>query len=379
MLTSVTNAKVVTPDAVLEGASVSLAGDRIAGASRASGSRGEGTLDAAGGYLLPGMIDLHSDAIEKQHVPRARAKFSPELVFLEMDRYFAVSGVTTGFHALCFEEGMGRSVARAREHYDLVARHRREGRVRHELHLRCEVSQESAVEAVESLLRKREAMLASLMDHTPGQGQFRDLEWFRQAWREEGEGSEAQIAAALKEAATAGSEVALNHVRRVAKAAEEHGAILASHDDDSPQRVDLLALEGVRVSEFPMNVAAARRAKDLGMTVCMGAPNAVLGRSSGGNLSALEAVELGLVDALVSDYHPPSMLQAAFKLARTGLLPLPAAVGLVSNAPARAAGLADRGEIREGALADLVVVRERLGLPIVTHAVVGGRLVFAAD
>ncbi len=127
--------------------------------------------------------------------------------------------------------------------------------------------------------------------------------------------------------------------------------------------------------EFPINAESARRAKELGIGVCMGTPNVVRGRSSGDNLGATEAVAKGLVDTLCSDYHPPSMLQAAFKLARDGVLTLPAAVGLVTGEPARAAGLHGYGEIREGHAADLILVGERLGLPAVTHTVVGGTVV----
>lgn len=200
---------------------------------------------------------------------------------------------------------------------------------------------------------------------------FRDLEWFRRYWESRGR-DEDEIAAALEEAEANGHGLAMDRVERVARIAAEHGAVLASHDDDTPERVELLARKGVRISEFPVNAESARRAGKLGLAVCMGAPNVVRGRSSGGNLSAAVAARLGLIDALCSDYHPPSMLQAAFKLARDGELALPAAVGLVTSGPARAAGLSGRGEIREGAVADLILVGERLGLPVVTHTIVGG-------
>jgi len=299
-------------------------------------------------------------------------------VFLELDRYLASSGVTTGFHAIALVEGAGRTVARAREHYRLVARRRGEGAVRHELHLRCELAQEDALAVLEGLLPDRLARMVSLMDHTPGQGQMRNLGWYEENRGGKIGGLDEAPLAALLGAKGAEGAWTLGRVRRVARAAEEHGAVLASHDD-SPGRVELLAREGVRVSEFPVNPEAARRARELDLAVCVGAPNVVRGRSSGGNLSATEAVKAGLVDALVSDYHPPSMLQAAFKLAKDGVLPLHQAVGLVSSGPARTVGFSDRGEAREGALADLLVVGERFGLPTVTHAIVGGRVVLASE
>ncbi len=140
----------------------------------------------------------------------------------------------------------------------------------------------------------------------------------------------------------------------------------------------MLAEKGARISEFPVNAEAALRAKELGLSVCLGAPNVVRGASSGGNLNATEAVSLDLVDALCSDYHPPSMLPAAFRLARDKVLPLHKAIGLVSVGPGRAAGLSERGEIRGGAVADLILVGEHLRMPVVTHTIVDGEERYAA-
>lgn len=375
MLRAINHARVVTPEGVVEGASVVLEDGRVAGISSRLERTGE-TLDAAGRYVLPGLVDLHSDAVEKQLEPRPGIALPEELAFLEMDRYFAASGITTGFHAISFMEDRNRSLARGRALCGMVARFRSEGVVRHELHLRCELPEEGSLAVIEELADTLPVGIVSMMDHTPGQGQFRDLEWFRRYWREDVGVDEGRISAAIAEAENGEYRLALDRVERVARAARRNGATLASHDDDTAERVETLAARGVGVSEFPVTVEAARRARELGLAVSMGAPNALRGTSSGGNLSALEAIEAGFVDALCSDYHPPSMLQAAFRLAKEKLLDLPAAAGLVSSGPARAAGLADRGEVREGATADLLVLGERLGLPTVTHVIVGGRVAF---
>jgi len=377
LLRAINNARVVTPEGVLEGASVVLEDGRVAGVSDGPERAGE-TLDAAGRYVLPGIVDLHCDAVEKQLAPRPGVEVPEELAFVEMDRYFAASGITTGFHALSFMDGQGREVERAGRLCSMVDRFGCEGLVRHELHLRCELPQEGSVEGVEEALRRWSVRTVSVMDHTPGQGQFRDLEWFRRYWQEDAGADDDQISAAIAEAGRSQYTLAFDRVERVARAAKENGATLASHDDDTVERVELLAEQGVKISEFPVNAASAGRARELGLAVCMGAPNALRGVSSGGNLSALEAIEAGLVDALCSDYHPPSLLQAAFKLAREGVLPLAAATSLVSSGPARAAGLLGRGEVREGAVADLIVVAERAGIPTVTHTVVGGSVVATA-
>lgn len=372
-LRAVNNGRVVTREGVIEGGSVVLEGDRIAGISPRAERSGE-TLDAGGRYVLPGMVDLHTDAIEKQLAPRPSVEFPEALAFLEMDRLFAASGVTTGFHGVSLMNGRSRGIERGRRLCGMVARFGGEGLVRHELHLRCELPQEEAVRAVEDVLRGGVVRIVSLMDHTPGQGQFRDLEWFRRYWSGDG-ADEEQIAAALAEAKEGDHGLAMDRAERVARAAKEHGAVLASHDDDSEERVETLARLGVEISEFPVNAASAHRAKELGIAVSMGAPNVVRGRSSGGNLSARGAAASGFLDALCSDYHPPSMLQAAFGLAREKLLALPDAVALVTSGPARAVGMDDRGELGEGALADLILVGERLGLPAVTHTIVGGTVV----
>jgi len=377
VLRAINNARVVTPGGVLEDASVVLEGGRIAGVFRRSERYGE-VLDANGRYVLPGLVDLHGDNFEKQLTPRPGVEFAPEVAFLEIDRYFASSGITTGFHAISFEDEGFRSVALGRRLYDSVLRLRHAGAVRHELHLRCELTQEASVEAVEALVKGRQARVVSLMDHTPGQGQFRDLTRFKDYYARHLGLDEAQLADILEEIVASGAAIS-DRLSRVVRAAREYGAALASHDDDSPRRVELLAAEGVELSEFPINLESARRAKELGLAVCLGAPNALRGRSSGGNLSAVEAIRQGLADALCSDYHPPSMLRAAFKLAGDGLLPLHRAAALVTSGPATRAGLLGYGEIREGAVADLVVVGERLGLAVATHTVAGGRLASSAQ
>lgn len=377
MLRAINDARAVTPAGVIEGATVVLEDGRISGLSRRPES-GPGTLDAAGRYLLPGLVDLHSDAIEKQLAPRPGVELPVELAFLEMDRYLATSGITTGFHALSLMSGSGRSLALGRRLHDVVHALRDGGLVRHESHLRCELPEPESVAALEEILNGGGSRLVSVMDHTPGQGQFRDLEWFRRYWSEDRGMDEARISAALERAGEGEAGFAAGQLERVARAARSGGAVLASHDDDTPEKVELVASNDARISEFVINESSARRARELGLYVSMGAPNVVRGRSSGGNLCATEAVRAGLVDTLCSDYHPPSLLQAAFKLAGDGLCSLSGAVALVTAGPAGALKLADRGELREGATADLVLVGGRFGLPTVTHTLLGGELVFTA-
>lgn len=374
---AIDNARVVTPDGVLDRASVIIEEGRIAGVSRRT-QGGQDALDAAGRYVLPGLVDLHGDDLEKQLAPRPGVEMPEELAFLEADRLLAASGITTGFHAISFRESGDRTVARGHRMWEMVLRLRDDARVRHEPHPRCELTQEESAKAVCGVLQARVARLASLADHTPGQGQYHDLAWYRRYQKEHRGATDDEVDEAIASATDDGRDVR-ERAGRVARLAGRHGVVLASHDDDTSSKVEEMARLGVGISEFPITPDSARRARECGMYVCLGAPNVVRGRSSSGNLSATRAVELGLVDFLCSDYHPPSLLQAAFGLARQKRLTLPQAVDLVASGPARAVGMSDRGGIQTGTTADLLLVSERLGLPETVQTLVGGAVVYASS
>ncbi|MGW4124865.1 alpha-D-ribose 1-methylphosphonate 5-triphosphate diphosphatase [Nocardia sp. NPDC004711] len=377
---AINHARVVTSDKVLDDASILIEDGRIVGIS-SKPHQADITLDAGGRYVLPGLVDLHSDGIERQLVPRPRAEFPPTLAFSEMDRYFTAAGITTGFHSLVYMDGGARSIAQAQSLFDLITQLRPSARVRHEIHLRCEIAQPAAVDAIEdTILSHGQAQLVSVMDHSPGQGKYRNLDWFASTYlKEHPDAAPADIEAAFHRSATTPATIHDSAIERVVAAARARGLLVCSHDDDSPERVDAFVRHGIGLAEFPIDLATARRVKELGLPVCMGAPNVVRGRSYGGSVSARDAVGAGLVDILCSDYHPPSLLAAAFTLASERILTLPAAVALVSRTPAHTVWADDRGTITEGAPADLIVVGLRFGLPAVTHTLVGGRLVAAAD
>lgn len=372
-LTGIRNASVVTATEVIDGGAILIENGLITAIVREDerGLPDQGMLDAASCYLLPGLIDVHSDNIERQFEPRSRVAFPETLAFSEVDRYFAACGITTGFHAISVQDDDDRDLTTAQTLIGLVARLQRQGRVRHELHLRCELPQTESVAAVIELLDVVAAPIVSLMDHTPGQGKYRHPAWMERSTRRDQVTSESEPAGGEE----ARRQQIADRAERVAQFAHCRGVVLFSHDDYAPEQVDRQSRLGVSVSEFPIDVATARRAKELGLMVCMGAPNVVRGRSHGGSIPAVDAVRLGLVDLLCSDYHPPSLVQSAFRLADEKVVSLPAAVTLISSGPARAAGLRDRGEIRPGLLADLIVVGKRLGLPAVTHTIIGGSIV----
>ena len=356
---AINHAHVVTREAVAEDATVVFEDGRVAGLAPRP-ERGAGTIDAAGRYVLPGLVDLHSDSMEREYAPRPGADLSVELAFLETDRSYASAGITTAFNAIAFVNSDPRTIERGRRFFGVVQAARAEALVHHELHGRFEVAQIDSIDTAESLIPGGDMRMVSLMN----------LESHKSFLDERREARD-QVAPDVGRA--------WDHFDRFRRSAQEHSVLLASHDDAEPARLDRLAAAGFSIFEMPVNVETARRAKDLGLFCYMGAPNVFRGRSYVGNLSAMHVAELGLLQGLCSDYYPPSLVQAVFQLARRRTLSLPAAVALVTSAPALAVGLGERGDLRPGSLADAIVVGERLGLPVVTHTIVCGKLVYNAE
>jgi alpha-D-ribose 1-methylphosphonate 5-triphosphate diphosphatase len=370
----VTNGRVVTPDGVVRGG-VRVEGDRIVAVGDVS--RGDATtVDAEGQYVLPGLVDLHGDDIESHLHPRSGARMPTHTAVAAADRANLAAGVTTKFHAISFEideaenrsPELGAEITRAVERADdLLADHR--------IHARCEVTQQRCVESVESVLSAGDADLVSVMSHVPGKGQFRDREAFLRYYRESSDHTVAEAERLIEERGDIELSTLRERVDRVVSAATDRGVPTASHDDEEPGEVERLSTAGVDISEYPITLETARRADEVGMAVAMGAPNLVRGESQWGNLRTETAIEAGVVDALVADYHPPSLLAAPF--VDTGE-PLHERVARVTSGPADAVGLTDRGRIAPGARADLVVVDPE-PTPTVERALVAGRPVYRAE
>jgi len=370
----VENARLVTPEAVVEGA-LRIEGDRIAGIGDVE-RRADETVDARDRLVLPGLIDLHGDDIESHLHPRSGARMDTHMALAAADRANLAAGITTKFHAISFEVDpeenrspeLGAEITDAVERADdLMADHR--------IHARCEVTQERCVEAVEELIAAGDADLVSVMSHIPGKGQFRNEEAFLDYYRNSQKHTIEEAQELIKERGDLELGTIRERVHRVVETAHDHGIPTASHDDEEATEVERLSNVGVDISEYPITLATAKRAHELGMTVTMGAPNLVRGGSQWGNLRTADAIDAGVVDALVADYHPTSLLAAPF--VDTGD-PLPERVARVTKQPADAVGLTDRGRITEGARADLVVIDEN-PTPTVTQALVAGTPVYRAE
>ncbi|WP_144798047.1 alpha-D-ribose 1-methylphosphonate 5-triphosphate diphosphatase [Halorubrum depositum] len=379
-LVEIRNGRIVTPHGVVEGGRVVLADRRIAEVGRAGTEPVSGattvdadgnatTVDADGNVVMPGLIDLHGDDVEDELYPRSGARVDAREAVIAADRGNVSAGITTKFHAIAFEEtpSEDRSIADATALCRALA-DAGETLGDNRIHARCELSEES-VGAVESLLEEVPVDLVSVMHHVPDGAQF-DEEEFSDHYVEQRDCTrEAAAALAVRRRNTSTRQRAA-YADRVAAIARDRSVPLASHDDDSPEAVDRMAAMGASISEFPVTLAAAERAaSEHGIATTMGAPNLVRGGSLWDNLSARDAVDAGVVDALCTDYHPRSLLKAPF--VDTGE-PLAERVARVTVNPAEAVGLYDRGRLRKGARADVLVV-DPDPTPTVERVYVAGR------
>jgi len=373
-----TGGRVVLRNAVLEDATVLIEDGVIAAINPESGS-GAQTIDLRGKTLIPGMIDLHCDALEKEVEPRPNVHFPLDFACAQADKRNAAAGVTTVFHALSFaNEELGvrnnafaASVARA------VHAWNPHGLVDNRVHCRYEVTDPGAPEILLELMAADEMHLLSVMDHSPGQGQFKDIAAFRDYLARTYKKSEAELDILVRNK-LAQADGAMTRIRRLIAAAGKKGIRIASHDDDTPEKVETLHALGVGISEFPLNLESARAARERGMSTVFGAPNILRGKSQSGAIRALDAVQAGVADCLCADYHPATLIVAVFCLPELAGISLADSVRLVSANPARAAGLTDRGEIAVGKRADLVSVAHINGLAQASTVFSAGKLVFEA-
>jgi alpha-D-ribose 1-methylphosphonate 5-triphosphate diphosphatase len=327
--------------------------------------------------IIPGLIELHTDHLEAHYSPRPGVFWEPIAAVMAYDAQIAASGITTVFDS--FRAGSdGDRQSPAAGLNDLAqavqtATAQDMLRVAHLTHLRCEICSADVLEEATAFLQRFDVGLMSLMDHTPGLRQFRDESKLRAYYRGKSSMSEAQLTCFLDDRRAAHASHHDRHRQALVQLARRHRIVLASHDDTTAEHVVESLAAGVRLAEFPTTVTAAAASHKAGIAVMMGAPNVVRGGSHSGNVAARDLAEQGLLDALSSDYVPASLLAAAYKLAAVPAVGgLPGAIRLVSQRPADAMGLTDRGVLAVGRRADLVRVAVRGDLPVVREVYSGG-------
>jgi alpha-D-ribose 1-methylphosphonate 5-triphosphate diphosphatase len=373
------NARLVLEHEVVRG-SLRVEGGRIA-AIDSGPAVPTAAVDCEGDLIAPGLVELHTDNLERHLQPRPGVAWPAGAAVVAHDTELAGCGITTVFDALRVGSFRGQrrssyGARYARELAGALGAVRRAGalRIRHRLHLRAEICSETLGEELDEFGPEDRIGILSLMDHTPGQRQFRELTTLRRFALERDGMSDDTFAAHVAELQALGARVGPRHRDLAIAAARRLGAIVASHDDTTAEHVAASEAAGARLAEFPTTALAAAECRARGIAVMMGAPNILRGGSHSGNVAAEALARDGMLDILSSDYAPAALLQGAMRLAEiTG--DLAAGLAAVTAAPARAAGLEDRGRLAPGLVADLVRVRLHDAAPVTRGVWVGGRRV----
>ena len=375
-MTTIVNGRVLLPAGDFAETSITLDGERISGLGGPSDGR---EIDAAGLWVLPGMVDIHGDAFERQMMPRPGVHVDHAVAFMDTDRQLVSNGITTAFHGITYswEPGLRgaeqcRSVLKAIE--DLRPSFGCDART----HLRWETFNLDAVDEVADWIEAGRIDLLAFNDHAPTiLKRVLSPEKKKLGEYTGRTGLTEQAFIELAERVAARKEDVPDAIERLAAAAAKVGVAQLSHDDTTAETRAWYNRLGCTVAEFPMTDEAADEAARLGNPIVLGAPNVMRGGSHNGALDAAENVAAGRCDILASDYYYPSMLAAAFRLVRDGRCTFPDAWARVSRNPARAAGLSDRGEIAQDARADLVLIDpESPAGPQVRATIAGGAIVY---
>jgi alpha-D-ribose 1-methylphosphonate 5-triphosphate diphosphatase len=342
---------------------------------------GANHIHTQGDLIMPGIVDLHSDSLERSIERRKGVFFDVELAILNLDRQLAGCGITSFCHALSFADNeLGlRSPKEAERCVRRIKAFQMSGQalIRHHTHIRYEVGSALGFQIIKTLVDEGLVDMISIMDHTPGQGQFKSMEAYMRFYSDEYDLPLDEIV----EKATEKQEknhLAWNMVADLAQIVTAAGIPILSHDDDTEDKINLIKSMGVSACEFPVTMVAAKRAKQMGLSLFMGAPNLVRDASTNGNLKASDLLKEGICTGLVSDYYPESLIQASFMAARhtgleTALSTVTSGPGTFLNAPGRP------GFLTTDADADLIIVNQDHTWASIRLALVAGKIIFQVD
>jgi alpha-D-ribose 1-methylphosphonate 5-triphosphate diphosphatase len=352
------NAQLILPDEVINGSLVVRDGHIVD--IDHGGAVPTGAIDCAGDYLSPGLVELHTDNLERHMQPRPKVDWPNQAAIIAHDRELAGTGITTVFDAIrvgsiVSDNGKKRYSQYARGMADEILAMQKSGtlKINHHIHLRAEICSETLAVELDAFGPEDNVGIVSLMDHTPGQRQFRDLQKFedyvcgKNGLSRDNFGEYIEFLYGLQK------EFGEKHEQAAVKAAARYGATLASHDDTTAGQVAHSDNNGVVLAEFPTTVEAAQACRTAGISTIMGAPNLIRGGSHSGNVAAHELAELELLDVLSSDYIPASLLQGALQVADIWGN-LAKGIATVTRNPASRCGLENRGALGIGMSADLV-------------------------
>ncbi|WP_061017659.1 alpha-D-ribose 1-methylphosphonate 5-triphosphate diphosphatase [Vibrio splendidus] len=354
----ITNVNLVLENEVVRG-SVELRDGVIANMSDST-SQLPGAFDGENGFLMPGLIELHTDNLEKYFTPRPKVNWPPLSAMSAHDTQLIGSGITTVLDAVALGDYRdGNRQENLDQFINTVAESQKRGltRAEHRIHLRCEVPHSTTVGLFERYVNMPEVQLVSLMDHAPGQRQFVNIDKYRTYYQGKYNMTDAEMAVYEKDQVAQSQRWSKQNRDEITRQCRDFKIPTASHDDATSAHVTESKELGMVIAEFPTTVEAAQRSHELGLKVMMGAPNVIRGGSHSGNVAAHELASLGVLDILSSDYYPVSLLDAVFTLVHDerNNLDVAQAVQLATLNPAQALGLTDRGVIAEGKRADLLL------------------------
>jgi len=382
----ITNGQVVTETEILNNSEVLIDGENIVGIY-ASGTNKVTKLDtvinAEEGLIAPGFVDIHSDYIENMASPRPTSVLDFDISIRETEKILINQGITTMFHSLSFigEDEFSVKPIRSPENVKallekIAQTHNRLHLIRHRFHARLEIDAVDNIEQIKQFILAGKVQLLSFMDHSPGQGQYRNLEIYRKTLKGYKKITDNEIDKVI--AARQGSEkMTLAMIQDIAELAHRKNIAIASHDDDTLEKIEFLKQFGATISEFPITIEVAKAAKAAGMLTLVGAPNILLGGSHSGNMSAAQAINEGVVDILCSDYYPAALLHAIFIMHEQYGQDLAKMFRLVTLNPAVAVKM-DReiGSIVLGKKADVLIINKIEGdFPVITCVMVDGKVI----
>ena len=381
----INNVRIVTEKSVIKSGSIVIKDNRIEAINSGQSKNGDVTFDGQGCWLLPGFIDMHGDSLENAIAPRPAAPFPLDYILPSFDAELTAHGITTMFYCVAMAD-LGETLTKplrrrdqVREIINALNRFRPASRVRTRIHLRYEILDVESLPLVHELIEKQEVDLLSVMDHTPGNGVFKDIEAYRDyRMRSGGSLTEADEEISIRFGLL--EKVDMKAIENLIHLSHYRNVITASHDDHTREKVVQSKEMGVRIAEFPVSKEAAIAARELDMDTVFGAANLVRDQSHAGNVLASNMIREGLCSIICSDYSPMAMLQGLFKIKEQSDIPFPELVALFSLNPARAVGIdGESGSIQEGKMADMTIVTNKHHTPRVAATFVAGEAVFNSN